>query len=104
MINVLDEIDRLRLKRGWTEYELAKRSDLTQSTISSWYRKRQLPTIHSLNKICTGLGITLSEFFAGGEEPVALTPEERELLDHWTSLSPAQKQSIQDLLKHMGKE
>lgn len=102
MKNILDGIDRLRLKRGWTEYELAKRSDMSQSTISTWYRRRQNPTIDSLNKVCAGLGISLSTFFLEGDDPVILTPEEREMLDHWAALSPKQKALILELLENMG--
>ena len=102
MKNILNEIDRLRLKRGWTEYELAKRSDMSQSTISTWYRRRQVPTIDSLNKVCAGLGISLSTFFLEGDDPVVLTPEERKLLDHWAALSPKQKALILELLENMG--
>jgi len=104
MKDILDEIDRLRLERGWTEYELAKNSCIAQSTISTWYRKKQIPTIDSLNKICTGLGITLSAFFAEGEDAVLLSPEQKELLDHWAALSPKQKEIVLELLGHMGKE
>ena len=102
MKNILDEIDRLRLKRGWTEYELAKRSDIAQSTISSWYRRHQTPSIDSLNKICTGLGISLSTFFLEGDDSIVLTPEERVMLDHWAALTPKQKAIIMELLKNMG--
>lgn len=37
--DVLSKIQQERIKRGWTEYTLAKNSELSQSTISSWYRK-----------------------------------------------------------------
>lgn len=62
MKNVLAEITRLRLERGWNEYELAKHCGLSQSTISTWYRKNQTPTIQTLDKVCKGLGISLSQF------------------------------------------
>lgn len=101
MKNILDEILRLRLQRGWTEYELAKNSGMTQSTISTWYRKKQIPTISSLNKICQGFGITLSAFFAEGEGAVTLTPEQREMLDNWSALSPKQREAVLGLLKSM---
>lgn len=38
MINVLEHINELREQKNWIEYQLAERSGLTQSTISSWYR------------------------------------------------------------------
>lgn len=62
-MDILKRIVDLRTERNWTEYQLAERSGLTQSTISSWYRKNMLPTIPSLSKICDAFGITLSQFF-----------------------------------------
>ncbi len=100
-MDVLQEITRLRLQRGWTEYELAKNSDLAQSTISTWYRKNQIPTIQTLEKVCKGLGITLSQFFALDEDPVSLTPEQRGLLDCWSALDPKQREIVLELLKNM---
>lgn len=101
MKDVLDEIVRLRLARNWSEYELAKHSDLSQSTISTWYRKHQIPTIPTLDKVCSGLGITLSQFFAEGDDVVSLTPQQRELLDCWSALNPKQQEIVFDLLKNM---
>ncbi len=99
MIDVLNEITRLRLNRNWSEYELAKRAGIPQSTISTWYRKRQLPTLPSLEKLCEGFGITLSQFFAEAEEPVLLTPEERALLDCWTALPERQRTLLLELFR-----
>lgn len=101
MKDVLKEITRLRIKRKWSEYELAKNSGLTQSTISTWYRKNQTPTIQTLDKVCKGFGITLSQFFAEGDDAVFLTSVQKEMLDSWSALNEAQKQLILDLLKSM---
>lgn len=101
MKNVLAEITRLRLERGWNEYELAKHCGLSQSTISTWYRKNQTPTIQTLDKVCKGLGISLSQFFAEGSDAVSLTPEQKDMLDNWSALNIQQKQIIRDLLKNM---
>ncbi len=101
MIDILKEITRLRLERNWSEYELAKNSGLTQSTISTWYRKNQIPTIQTLDKICKGFGITLSQFFAEGDDAISLTSEQKEILNNWSCLNEHQKQVISDLLKIM---
>lgn len=101
MKNILEEITRLRMGRNWSEYDLAKHSGITQSTISTWYRKNQTPTIKTLNKICRGLGITLSQFFAEGEDAIALTSTQREMLDNWSTLNLQQQQIIIELLKNM---
>ena len=57
MINVLDRITHYRTQKGWTEYQLAVESGLTQSTISSWYRKQLVPSIPSLEKICVAFAL-----------------------------------------------
>lgn len=101
MKDILEEITRLRLERGWTEYQLAKRSGIEQSTISTWYRKNQMPRLQTLEKVCYGLGITLSQFFAEGQDPVSLTPTQIEVLDHWSALEKKQQQIILELLKNM---
>ena len=50
MKDILATITKYREERNWTEYQLAERSGLPQSTISSWYRKNLIPTIPSLEK------------------------------------------------------
>ena len=99
MRNILEEITRLRLERGWSEYDLSKKSGIPQSTISTWYRRNQSPTVHSLEKICAGFGITLSRFFAEGNESIALNPKQKEMLDQWSSLNETQQELFLELFK-----
>lgn len=63
-MDVLKRILELKDARHWTEYQLAEEAGMTQSTISSWYRKDMVPTIPSIEKICDAFGISLSQFFA----------------------------------------
>ena len=60
--DILGKIDQERLARGWSEYTLAENSGLTQSTLSTWRRRNLQPNVTSIEKICRGLGITLSQF------------------------------------------
>ena len=101
MKDILNEITKLRMQRGWNEYQLAKHSGLSQSTISTWYRKGQTPTIQTLDKICQGFGITLSQFFAEGDDAISLTEEQRDILNSWSALREGQQKVIRDLLKNM---
>ena len=99
MKDVLSEITRLRLQRNWSEYELAQHSGLAQSTISNWYRKKQIPTIPTLEKVCCGFGITLSQFFASEDDVVSLTVEQKQLLDCWAALTETQQALFMDLFR-----
>lgn len=81
-MNILDKITEMREERHWTEYQLAEKSGLTQSTISSWYRKNMLPTIPSLLKICDAFGVSMSQFFLEDKrETVLLNEKQQKLLD-----------------------
>lgn len=101
MKDILATITAYREERGWTEYQLAERSGLPQSTISSWYRKNMVPTVASLEKICAAFGITLSQLFAEGESPVSLTESQKKLMDAWARLTPAQQDVVFALLEKM---
>lgn len=101
MKDILAEITRLRLKRNWSEYQLAQHSGLSQSTISTWYRKNQIPTIQTLEKVCFGFGITLSQFFAADDDAVSLTVSQKELLDCWAALTDTQQTLFMQLFKNI---
>ncbi len=101
MKDILGVIIKYREDRGWTEYQLSEHSGLPQSTISSWYRKNMVPTIPSLEKICSAFGITLSQLFAEGDSPVSLTESQRNLLDRWSRLSAEQQSVIFALIDKM---
>jgi len=99
--DILTVITQYREARGWTEYQLAERSGLPQSTISSWYRKNMMPSISSLEKICTAFGITLSQLFAENNAPVSLTESQKKLLEHWSKLSEDQQAALLALIEKM---
>ena len=101
MDKILDKITAIREARGWTEYQLAERSGLPQSTISSWYRKSMIPSIPSLVKICDAFGITLSQLFADDRDRIDLTNNQKELLDQWAGISKEQQDALLMFLKTM---
>lgn len=100
MINVLQRIVELREERHWTEYQLAEKSGLTQSTISSWYRKNMLPTIPSLIKICDAFGISLSQFFLEDQrQAILLNERELSLLKSTSKLTAQQYDALLHFLE-----
>lgn len=98
MKDILSMITQYREGRGWTEYQLAERAGLPQSTISSWYRKKMIPTVASLEKICHAFGITLSQLFAENEEAVTLTDNQQKLLQRWDRLTKEQQEALFNLI------
>ncbi|WP_432617063.1 helix-turn-helix domain-containing protein [Butyricicoccus sp.] len=99
MKDILSAITKYREQRGWTEYQLAEQSGLPQSTISSWYRKNMIPTVPSLEKICTAFGITLSQLFAEEDTLVSLTETQKKLLTYWARLNTEQQEAVLSLIE-----
>ena len=93
-MDILGKITAMREERHWTEYQLAEKSGLTQSTISSWYRKNMLPTIPSLIKICDAFGVTLSQFFLEKNETVHLNDTQLRLINAAAKLDKKQYDAL----------
>lgn len=73
-------------------------SELSEATVSNVYRRNTLPSIPTLEQICNGFGITLSQFFCE-EDMVELTPELKRLFDGWVFLTPKQKEAVFTVLE-----
>ena len=97
-MDVLERLQKLMDARGWSMYRLAKESGLTESTISNIYRRNAIPSIVTLESICKGFGITLSQFFAEGKM-VELTPELQEVFENWRTLTPEQKDATLAMMR-----
>ena len=75
-MDVNGRIRELLNERNWTEYKLAKESGLSQSTISNIFKRNTVPSISTLELICGGFGISLSQFFSEGDMVVVRGTEE----------------------------
>lgn len=98
MKDILAEITRYRESRGWTEYQLAERSGLPQSTISSWYRQEDDAFPAIAGEGLRGAGHHAVPAAGGGRENSGAVPREQELLRRWSRLNDAQKQALLDLM------
>ncbi|MDE6029026.1 MAG: helix-turn-helix domain-containing protein [Clostridiales bacterium] len=98
---VYERLDDLRVARGWTHYELAKRAGVSTSAIYHWRDRLNLPSLELLDAVCYAFGITVAEFMADDGDLVALTSEQQSLLQLWNTLTSDKKKSILNLMKTM---
>ena len=96
-MKVLDRIDELRKIKGWSVNQLAKQAGCKQSTINNLFARNNVPTIPTLEKLCTAFGISMSEFFSTSTEMV-LTDEQRAIVIEWEKLSEAQRKNLLPIL------
>lgn len=101
---VLHRITELLNERGWTLYLLAKKADVSYSTLGNTFRRNNVPSIPTLMRICKGFGITLSEFFQDGAGEIRqLSIADQNLLAEYHNLSRSERKLVtiylQKLLK-----
>lgn len=84
--DVIGRINELCKARAWTYYRLAKESGIPYSTLNTMLHKSNVPTVPSLMKLCSGFGISLSQFFNEEDETAILTRQEKNCLAHWNRL------------------
>ena len=58
-------ISEQRKSKGWTQSQLAEKLGITDKAISKWETGRSMPDLSLFVPLCTLLGITLNELFAG---------------------------------------
>ena len=98
-MDINKKIEELRFQRGWSMYELAQESGITQSTLTSMIKRGNPPKIETLECICEAFGITLAQFFMEDEQLEILSKNEKELISSFRKISEAKQQALIDLLK-----
>ena len=95
---VAERIRELCAKKGMTQYELAKRAEMTQSSISSLLNEGNVPKITTVEKVCKGFGITLAQLFSPDDSFPDLSEEQLEVLNTWEELSAKEKAAIKKIV------
>lgn len=72
----------------------------SEETLTNIFKRGSIPTIPTLEMICKGLNISLSEFFAE-DDMIECSPELMELHDEWKFLTQKQKNLVLELIKEM---
>lgn len=84
--DVMERIKELCQTRGWTYYRLAKESGIPYSTLTTMLHKTNIPSIPTLIKICSGLHISIAQFFSPEDDVAKLSAEQQECLYLWNEL------------------
>jgi ribosome-binding protein aMBF1 (putative translation factor) len=56
-LTVAETVRKARLRKGWSQWELADKIDTTQSAISEWETGAQMIRLDKLMLLCLALGI-----------------------------------------------
>lgn len=99
------KIRYLRLKRGMSQEALALSCDMNPAFLGHVERGMRCPTVNTLQRICNGLGITLTELILtqSGEEQTPDDPRSasvQHVLDVMSRLTPTQAERMAAIVEN----
>jgi len=98
---IAKRIKELCEKKHMSMYALSQKTNISQSSLSNLMKRGSIPTFFTLDRICEGLGITLSQFFAEDHEKRDLTQEQKRVLETWDGLSDKEKKAVVTYVRGM---
>lgn len=104
---VLERIREFLNLNKWSIYKLAKESDIPYSSLNNCFLRNTCPTIPTLEKICAGLSISLSDFFDFKKNPLrdtSLSEDEQNLLSAYRGLSKRDRELLNAYLDGLSKK
>lgn len=100
LMEVGSRVIKWRESKGLSTYKLAKLSGVSQTYLREIEQGSKQPTVEIVDKICTALGITLSEFFAE-EEGSQIDTRAAHLADGATELPPEAEKELEQLMEYL---
>lgn len=104
--SVINRIQELLAEREWSVYRLAKEADIPYSSLNNIFVRNNYPTIATLERICSGLGITMSEFFKDNTCPAksdVYTAKEKDIIVTYRQLDNDDKKLFHAYLDGLAK-
>ena len=96
-MDVKERLRQLMEERGWTIYKLAKEAGIPWSTVHNMFKRNTEPSIGTLECICRGMRITLTQFF-DEDNQMGLTDEQRLFLSRWSKLNDRDRRLVSELV------
>lgn len=87
-----------------SRYRLSSLTGISQSALSDIVKGENMPTLSTIEKICTAFGITISQFFAGNGEWPDLSEDQKELLCLWKELRLEEQEIVKTFMESIRKK
>ncbi|MCD8018963.1 MAG: helix-turn-helix transcriptional regulator [Clostridiales bacterium] len=84
-------------RKNITKYRLSQMTGISQTVLGNIIKGKSVPSIHTLDRICTALDISLAQFFARDKVP-DLTTEQQELVETWIWLNENDRNKLMKIV------
>ena len=102
-MDVKARLQQLMDEREWTIYRIAKEASIPWSTVRNMFKRNTEPSVQTLECLCNGMGMTLSQFF-DEDNSMGLSSEQVLLLKEWSRLREKDKRLIQEMIDSLNEK
>lgn len=90
---IKDRITKLCNQKNWSYYHLAKEAGFQQATLKPIIKEQNMPSLHTIEKICKAFNISISDFF--DDNIFKEGTEQKELfISLWEELQPNDQEKV----------
>lgn len=93
------KISDLCRKNKISAYKLSQITGISQSVLSDIKNMNRMPTLATLEKICSAFGITMAQFFTEDDTFPDLSDEQKEFLSLWEDMDYEDKRLVKAFMK-----
>ena len=101
-------LTELRTAVGMSQYALAKRTGIAQGSLSQYESGLKTPGVDTLERICMGLGIALSDFFKQEQNKnvqiIALNSQEWQVISDFRALTQERQKDVAIVLRCLSQQ
>lgn len=95
------KISDLCKQNKMSAYKLSQITGISQSVLSGITKNKRMPTLITLEKICSAFGITLAQFFTENDTVTELSAEQREFLSLWSDMNYEERRCVKAFMKSL---
>ncbi len=96
-MSINDKIKNEMISRGWSVYQLSKRSKISKTAINSWFKDIPTkPNYNSIKKIAKTFGMSIEDLVSENKET---DRQKQQLLELWNRLEVKEKENVINIIK-----
>ena len=96
-MSINDKIKNEMNSRGWSVYQLSKRSKISKTAINGWFKEVPTkPNYGSLKQIAKAFGMSIEELVSENRE---VDSQKQRMLELWNRLEVEEKENVINIIK-----
>lgn len=96
-MSINDKIKSEMNSRGWSVYQLSKRSKISKTAINGWFKEIPTkPNYTSIKQLAKAFGMTIEELVSENKD---IDSQKQQMLELWNRLDNEEKENVLNIIR-----